>query len=205
MSTRSSDRHDRHDGHDRHDRQAPSIHWVPSLLVAGAAAAVLFAAPEAVRRIGHAGTEREIVQASQRLSGGTILDELNQAYRDIARAVEPSVVHVSTSGRLASRAGMQPYLSTGSGWIYDADGHVVTNAHVIDGASRIQVQLHDGSTHEAELVGMDLRTDIAVVRVDAALVHPAIRGDSNALEQGDLVFAFGSPFDFRFSMSKGIV
>ena len=56
MSTRSSDRHDRHDGHDRHDRQAPSIHWVPSLLVAGAAAAVLFAAPEAVRRIGHAGT-----------------------------------------------------------------------------------------------------------------------------------------------------
>ena len=205
MSTRSSDRHDRHDGHDRHDRQAPSIHWVPSLLVAGAAAAVLFAAPEAVRRIGHAGTEREIVQASQRLSGGTILDELNQAYRDIARAVEPSVVHVSTSGRLASRAGMQPYLSTGSGWIYDADGHVVTNAHVIDGASRIQVQLHDCTTHEAELVGMDLRTDIAVVRVDAALVHPAIRGDSNALEQGDLVFAFGSPFDFSFSMSKGIV
>ena len=72
---------------DSSDRTSPrGFHWAPSLLVAGAAAVVLFAAPEAARRIGHAGTQREIVQASQRLSGGTILDELNAAYRDIARA-----------------------------------------------------------------------------------------------------------------------
>ncbi len=186
-------------------RASLPIHIGPSLLVIGAAAAVLFATPEAVRRIGHARTEVDIVQASQRLAGGTVLDQLNDAYRDIARTVEPSVVHVGTSGRIASRNGMQPYLSSGSGWVYDEAGHVVTNAHVVDGAARVQVQLHDGSTHEAEIVGMDLRTDIAVLRVDDAMLHPSLRGDSDSLEQGDQVFAFGSPFDFRFSMSKGIV
>ena len=57
----------------------------------------------------------------------------------------------------------------------------------------------------ADLVGLDLRTDIAVIKVDAGGLHPAKRGDSATVEQGDMVYAFGSPFDFRFSMSAGIV
>jgi len=196
--------HSANSDHDRRTRVFP-IHWGPSLLVVAAAATLLFATPEAIRRIGHAHSEVEIVQASQRLAQGTILDELNEAYRDIARVVEPTVVHIGTSGRAASRRGIRPYLSTGSGWVYDDAGHIVTNAHVVDGAERIQVQFFNGESHDAELVGMDLRTDIAVLRVDDALVHPAARGDSDGVHQGDLVFAFGSPFDFRFSMSKGIV
>ena len=191
--------------HDSNPTPHRPRHYGPSLAVLGAAALVLFVTPEAVRRIGHARTEVEIEQASQRLARGTILDELNEAFRDVARVVEPSVVHVATAGRSMSRAGMAPYLSTGSGWIYDAEGHVVTNAHVIDGAARVEVQLHDGTVHPAEVVGMDLRTDIAVLRIDGAMLHPASRGDSDAVRQGDMVFAFGSPFDFRFSMSKGIV
>jgi len=191
--------------HDSNPTPHRPRHYGPSLAVLGAAALVLFVTPEAVRRIGHARTEVEIEQASQRLARGTVLDELNEAFRDVARVVEPSVVHVATAGRSMNRAGMAPYLSTGSGWIYDADGHVVTNAHVVDGAARVEVQLHDGTVHPAEVVGMDLRTDIAVLRIDGAMLHPATRGDSDAVRQGDMVFAFGSPFDFRFSMSKGIV
>jgi serine protease Do len=181
------------------------LHFGPALVVLLAAAAVLFAVPESVRRIGHARTEVEVRAAAERLARSTILEQFNAATRDIATVIEPSVVHIATSGRVAARGGMQPYLSTGSGWVYDALGHVITNAHVVDGASRVQVQFHHGETFDAELVGMDLRTDIAVLRVKGAPVSPAARGDSDDLRQGDLVFAFGSPFDFRFSMSKGIV
>jgi serine protease Do len=98
-----------------------------------------------------------------------------------------------------------PYGSSGSGWIWDDAGHIVTNAHVVEGAERLQVQLFDGELREAELVGLDLRTDIAVIKVSAGGLRPSLRGDSAKIEQGDLVYAFGSPFDFRFSMSSGIV
>jgi len=81
----------------------------------------------------------------------------------------------------------------------------VTNAHVVDGANRLQVQFFDGELRDAELVGLDLRTDIAVIKVAPGGLHPSKRGDSSMVAQGDMVYAFGSPFDFRFSMSAGIV
>jgi serine protease Do len=101
---------------------------------------------------------------------------------------------------------MRRGISTGSGWIYDADGHIVTNYHVVENAQQIEVQLSSGELREAEMVGYDASTDIAVIRVAPGRLHPAHRGDATEpVQQGDLVFAFGSPFDFRFSMSSGIV
>jgi S1-C subfamily serine protease len=141
-----------------------------------------------------------------RATGGEpILEQINRANRAIARLVEPSVVHVSAQNSMQRRSFVAPYASSGSGWIWDDAGHIVTNAHVVDGAQRLQVQFFDGELRDAELVGLDLRTDIAVIKVDAGGLHPARRGDSASVEQGDMVFAFGSPFDFRFSMSAGIV
>ena len=141
-----------------------------------------------------------------RATGGEpILEQINRANRAIARLVEPSVVHVSAQNAMQRRSFVAPYASSGSGWIWDDAGHIVTNAHVVDGAQRLQVQFFDGELRDAELVGLDLRTDIAVIKVDAGGLHPARRGDSASVEQGDMVFAFGSPFDFRFSMSAGIV
>jgi S1-C subfamily serine protease len=114
------------------------------------------------------------------------------------------VVHVSVASEAKGRLGSRAFTQSGSGWIWDAAGHIVTNAHVVDGATALEVQLHDGSLHEATLVGLDPRTDVAVLRIAADGLLPARR--SNALPaQGDLVFAFGSPFEFRFSMSSGIV
>jgi S1-C subfamily serine protease len=124
--------------------------------------------------------------------------------RDVAAAVEPAVVHVSVASEAKGRLGSRAFTQSGSGWIWDAAGHIVTNAHVVDGATALEVQLHDGSLHEATLVGLDPRTDVAVLRIAADGLLPARR--SNELPaQGDLVFAFGSPFEFRFSMSSGIV
>jgi serine protease Do len=113
-------------------------------------------------------------------------------------------VHVSTEGSL-SQGRRFAVASTGSGWIWDEAGHVVTNAHVVEAADTIEVQLHTGEVRNAEIVGLDLRSDIAVLKVASGGLVPSRKGDSGDVQQGDLVFAFGSPFDFRFSMSSGIV
>jgi len=177
----------------------------PGLVVLGASAVALIAGPLAVREFTYAQTSADIVRAAARLEQSGILEQLNAANRDIARVVEPSVVHVSVVGEVRRRTSAQPYVSSGSGWVYDTDGHIVTNAHVVDGAQRVQVQLAGGDLREAEVIGIDLPTDIAVLKVASQSLHPARRGDSDDLRQGDLVYAFGSPFDFRFSMSSGIV
>jgi len=135
----------------------------------------------------------------------SILEQINRANRAIARLVEPSVVHVSAQNLQRRRGFVAPFASSGSGWIWDDSGHIVTNAHVVEGAERLQVQFFDGELRDAELVGLDLRTDIAVIKVASGGVQASLRGDSALVEQGDMVYAFGSPFDFRFSMSAGIV
>ncbi len=183
-----------------------ALRIVPSVVVLVTALLVLALGPSAVRRISHAHVDAQIVRASSRLSDGGILEQFSAAARDVALVVEPSVVYISTRSPVRDARGVIAELTaTGSGWVYDHDGHIISNAHVVDGADRIEVQLHTGSPVPAELVARDLRTDIAVLRVRHALLHPAQRGLSEDVRQGDLVFAFGSPFEFRFSMSSGIV
>ncbi len=178
----------------------------PGVVVLVAAGAAFLIGPLAVKEFVHAQTTVDVVQASARLqTSGNILEQINAVQRDIAKVVEPSVVHVSTESTMKRRSLPQTYISSGSGWVYDDLGHIVTNGHVVDGADRIQVQMNDGSLREATLVGLDLRTDVAVVKIAPGDLHPAKRGNSDDVQQGDMCYAFGSPFDFRFSMSSGIV
>ena len=179
----------------------------PSLIVLLTAAVVLFAGPFAVREITYHRNQAQIQQASLRLEQDNLLDQLNQAYRDIATRVEPSVVHVSAKQRGIDQWGSRvSSLSTGSGWIFDAAGHVVTNYHVVRGTERTEIQLFDGELREAEVIGFDETTDIAVLKIAPGRLHAAARAPSgDPVHQGDMVFAFGSPFDFRFSMSSGVV
>ena len=178
----------------------------PSLVVAVLGGAVLLGGPALVRNLEFAREQARIEQASQRLVFDNPLDALNRATRDLAAKVEPSVVHVSTRGPLRNGSSMLGgfYTSSGSGWIYDSNGHVVTNAHVVASAETIEVQLSTGEIRSAEFIGADVRSDIAVVKISPDRLHPAERS-SELPRQGDFVFAFGSPFDFRFSMSSGIV
>ena len=177
---------------------------LPAAVVGIAAVLVIIATPRAVRSLTQARVEAELVAAKGRLSRSNALEELNQATRDIASVVEPSVLSLSAEGSQAGRGGGRPFLNTGSAWVYDVYGHIVTNGHVVDGADRIDVQLHSGQIVQAQLIGLDLKTDIAVLRIDADELIPAQRS-IDIPTQGDKVFAFGSPFDFRFSMSAGIV
>ncbi|MCC7203910.1 MAG: trypsin-like peptidase domain-containing protein [Phycisphaeraceae bacterium] len=92
----------------------------------------------------------------------------------------------------------------GSGWVYDTDGHVVTNNHVVDKADKIVVRFHDGTEKQATVVGRDTKTDIAVLKVEGEVFHPA-KVSTDPVGQGEIVFSFGSPFGNDFSMSQGIV
>jgi S1-C subfamily serine protease len=186
------------------DRPSAVARLLPVALLAVAIALAVWAIPALLRAANTERTRRAVADASERLGAGNVLREFNAALRDIAAATEPSVVHVSVAAEARGRLGTREYTQSGSGWVWDGRGHVVTNAHVVDGAGAVEVQLNDGSIRRATVQGLDLRTDIAVLRVDPADLHPAARS-ARTPEQGDLVFAFGSPFEYRFSMSSGIV
>jgi serine protease Do len=176
---------------------------LPAAVVAVSAVLVLIVTPRAIRSLTVEQSKAAIAVAQERLSKSNVLEELNQVSRDVATIVEPSVVSLSAAGGRAARGG-RALVNTGSGWIYDVFGHVVTNGHVVDGAERIEAQLHTGQIVPAQLVGIDLKTDVAVLRIEIDDLTPA-RRSIDIPTQGDMVFAFGSPFDFRFSMSAGIV
>ncbi|TDX32264.1 serine protease Do [Modicisalibacter xianhensis] len=95
--------------------------------------------------------------------------------------------------------------SLGSGFIIDKEGYILTNAHVVDGADEVVVRLNDRRELNAEVVGSDAKTDVALLKVDAKDLPTLNIGDSNQLEVGEWVAAIGSPFGFDHSVTSGIV
>ena len=95
----------------------------------------------------------------------------------------------------------------GSGFVYDAKGNLITNAHVVQDSQKITVTFLDGSSYKAQVVGIDPFTDIAVIKVevDSSLMHPLSIGDSSSLKVGEAVAAIGNPFGLSGSMTAGIV
>ncbi len=95
----------------------------------------------------------------------------------------------------------------GSGFVLDTDGHIVTNNHVVEGARRIQVRFSDDTEAEAEVVGTDPHTDLAVIKVDvpAAMLHPVELGESDTLRVGQRAIAIGNPFGFERTVTTGII
>lgn len=137
---------------------------------------------------------------------GTASGEVSLA--QIYARTHGSVVEITASGVSTAQFGEeQQQRAQGSGFVYDADGTVVTNQHVVEGASAISVRFSNGSTHPARLVGTDPSTDLAVLRVDApaSLLAPLRLGDSGDLAVGDSVVAIGSPFGLEGTLTSGIV
>src|SRR5438093_4019643 len=95
----------------------------------------------------------------------------------------------------------------GSGFVYDSDGHIVTNQHVVDGAQSVSVQLWNGRSYTAHVVGTDASTDLAVLKVDApsSQLFPLTLADSSKVAVGDSVVAIGSPFGLQETVTSGIV
>ena len=118
------------------------------------------------------------------------------------------VVEITVSeGSADPFGGSRSRQAQGSGFIYDAEGHIVTNQHVVDGASSISVRLWNGKTYTATVVGTDSSTDLAVLDVDApaSALSPLVLADSSDVQVGDNVVAIGSPFGLEETVTAGIV
>jgi serine protease Do len=128
------------------------------------------------------------------------IDESN-AVIDAVNRVAPAVVLIqATAGGVFGGA-----TGTGSGVIYDADGWIVTNQHVVDSAESLIVELNDGRTFEATLYGTDPLTDLAIIKVDATDLPVAPVGSSSDLEPGQLAIAIGNPLGYKHTVTTGIV
>lgn len=114
---------------------------------------------------------------------------------DVVKVAKPSVVEIVTETLSSGNSIFGQYVSqgAGSGVIMSSDGYIITNNHVIDGASTIEVTTDDGKTYPATLIGKDAQTDLAIIKVDAADLVPAQFGDSTTLEVGDAAIAIGNP------------
>jgi putative serine protease PepD len=126
---------------------------------------------------------------------------------EIYSSAHKGVVELTVSGSGASPLGDQSRQALGSGFVYDRQGHVITNQHVVDGASSISVRFWNGRSFDAEVVGTDPSTDLAVLDVDApaSVLQPIALGDSSEVEIGDGVVAIGSPFGLEQTITSGIV
>lgn len=166
----------------------------------------LFAVPQIIERYAYAQQHAKITLARGVLAQDDILRRIDRATSAIADAIDPSVVHIETKGSASEFSIAQPTLSTGAGWVYDSTGHIITNAHVVQSAKVVSIEFSNGRVVSGKVVGIDPYTDIAVIQAQQGSSYFSARRATNRLPRtGEQVYAFGSPFGFKFSMSEGIV
>ncbi|MBJ6645270.1 S1C family serine protease [Streptomyces griseoincarnatus] len=138
------------------------------------------------------------VTASSAAETDVVPASLKGTVAGVAKSVSPSIVEI----KAASSSGS----ATGSGVIVTEDGEIVTNNHVVAGASQIQVRTHDGKTYDARVVGTDSSKDLALIKLeDASGLKAATLGDSDGVQVGDQVVAIGSPEGLTGTVTSGIV
>jgi putative serine protease PepD len=145
-------------------------------------------------------TVRSSEPAANTTSGLSVGDIYQRSYKGVVE------ITVKTS-RPTPFGGSQSAQAQGSGFVYDGQGHIVTNDHVVAGASSVSVKFWNGRTYDAQVVGTDPSTDLAVLKVDApaSLLDALPLGDSSSVSVGDGVVAIGSPFGLEETVTSGIV
>lgn len=157
----------------------------------------------------------------------TVLERLSDSFAEVAKTVDPAVVSIDTKGKIPEvttrgqatpgdpddimeffrrQLPRRPAYSVGSGFIVDKKGFIVTNAHVVEDATRITVKLGSGEEYPAKIIGSDDETDLAVLKIEAGRDLPFAKlGDSDKARVGDWVLAIGSPFGLTRTVTAGII
>jgi serine protease Do len=185
----------------RSHRRAPLAFLIAALVLVGCAGPVVADSPALWREAPDASAPPE-------------LQRFNALLSNLAEGLKPALVHVRVRRAAVAKdkdkddedSPAEPRRSTGSGFIIDPSGVIVTNAHVVEGADWLQVRLADGRRFSGKVIGFDNRVDLALIRIDGASNLPVLPlGDSNTLRVGEFVLALGHPFGLEQSVSFGIV
>ncbi len=140
------------------------------------------------------------------ISDEELLDAYSRTVVNVAQEVSEAVVQIKVKKAPQQRSrNQQKQTGGGSGFIISSDGFIVTNNHVVNGATRIEVALQDGRNFIARLIGSDPATDIAVIQIDADNLTTIRFGDSSKLQVGQLAIAIGNPYGFQYSLTAGVV
>jgi S1-C subfamily serine protease len=134
-----------------------------------------------------------------------LLDAYSRAVVSVSERISPSVVKIEVHKNKRRPERAQGTAGSGSGFLISQDGLVLTNSHVVRGADRVEVVLNDGRRPDAQLVGQDPDTDLAVLRVYAPNLVPAPLGDSSRLRVGQMAVAIGNPYGFECTVTAGVV
>src|SRR5947208_378074 len=198
----------------------PLMRTFLALLFSAAIRAALAASPETA-------ATPTIPPAAAEL-GKAVVHSLNNAFAKVFENVAPSVVIIEVTKKNDGSEGLnfddlffqgqpddnsqrrvprnlQPVQSEGSGFLVRPDGYIFTNFHVVEGADRVQVKLKDGREFPAKVVGTDEKTDIAVIKIDAANLPVVQMGDSDTVRVGQFAFAIGAPFKLDYTFTYGVV
>src|SRR4051812_16544161 len=157
----------------------------------------------------------EAEQAQSIDNGFTTDDELLDAYSraviHAAERVRESVVNIEVKQRAGgerqreARRGPKERGGSGSGFVFTPDGFILTNSHVVHHAASMEVTLNDGHRFQAQLVGDDPHTDLAVIRITASGLVPVRLGDSQSIRAGQVAIAIGNPYGFQSTVTAGVV
>lgn len=147
-----------------------------------------------------------------------VLQSVSTAFKDVSKKIKPSVVSIEiTYKKNFSQQQMHPFFrqmpqqeipapkGSGSGVIYNKEGYIITNSHVVKDSQEIQVKLYDGRKIKATKIGEDPQTDIAVLKVEDPNIQTALYGDSDNVEVGEWAIAIGNPLGFDHTVTVGII
>ena len=147
-----------------------------------------------------------MAQPSAVASDQALLDAYSRAVISAVELVAPAVVSVDVHKRGSTAGRRSPaQAGTGSGFVFAADGLILTNSHVVEDASEVDVMLPDGREHRADIIGQDPDTDVAVLKISASDLTAVSFGESQTLRPGQLVIAIGNPYGFQHTVTSGVV